>query len=141
VGIFSGVEDGPGRIRARQKKKVGNKLRRGKLVAAVADDDGATDSNGASSGDGEDAAPTAPDRESIVCLLSLSLSLRVCPFPFLQTLNPNSGHFLDTKSAAFNWRLVSDFQSPHMFLEIAEEEEEEKLWMLLQNSSLPMPPL
>jgi hypothetical protein len=66
VGIFSGVEDGPGRIRARQKKKVGNKLRRGKLVAAVADDDGATDSNGASSGDGEDAAPTAPDRESIL---------------------------------------------------------------------------
>jgi hypothetical protein len=66
VGIFSGVEDGPGRIRARQKKKVGNKLRRGKLVAAVADDDGAADSNGASSGDGEDAAPTAPDRESIL---------------------------------------------------------------------------
>jgi hypothetical protein len=29
-----------------------------------------------------------------------------------------------------------------VFLEIAEEEEEEeKLWMLLQNSSLPMPPL
>jgi hypothetical protein len=109
------------------------------LVAAVADDDGAADSNGASSGDGEDAAPTAPDRESIVCLLSLSLC--VCPFPFLQTLNPNSGHFLDTKSAAFNWRLVSDFQSPHVFLEIAEEEEEENLWMLLQNSSLPMPPL
>jgi len=28
-----------------------------------------------------------------------------------------------------------------VFLEIAEEEEEEeKLWMLLQNSSLPMPP-
>jgi hypothetical protein len=144
VGIFSGVEDGPGRIRARQKK-VGNKLRRWKLVAAVADDDGAADSNGASSGDGEDAAPTAPDRESIVCLLSLSLSLslsvRVCPFPFLQTLNPNSGHFLDTKSAAFNWRLVSDFQSPHVSLEIAEEEEEEKLWMLLQNSSLPTIPL
>jgi hypothetical protein len=80
----------------------------------------------------------------VLCLsvsLSLSLSLRVCPFPFLQTLNPNSGHFLDTKSAAFNWRLVSDFQSPHVFLEIAEEEEEEKLWMLMQNSSLPMPPL
>jgi hypothetical protein len=117
VGIFSGVVDGPGRIRARQKK-VGNKLRRWKLVAAVADDDGAADSNGASSGDGEDAAPTAPDRESIVCLLSLSLcvSVRVCPFPFLQTLNPNSRHFLDAKSAAFNWRLVSDFQSPHVFL-------------------------
>jgi len=65
VGIFSGVVDGPGRIRARQKK-VGNKLRRWKLVAAVADDDGAADSNGASSGDGEDAAPTAPDRESIL---------------------------------------------------------------------------
>jgi hypothetical protein len=59
VGIFSGVEDGLGRIRARQKK-VGNKLRRGKLVGVVAD------SNGASSGDGEDAAPTAPDRESIL---------------------------------------------------------------------------
>ncbi len=142
VGIFSGVEDGPGRIRARQKKKVGNKLRRGKLVAAVADDDGAADSNGASSGDGEDAAPTAPDRESIVSLLSLSVRLCLCPFPFLQTLNPNSGHFLDTKSAAFNWRLVSDCQYPHVFLEIAEEEEEEeKLWMLLQKSSLPMPPL
>jgi len=29
-----------------------------------------------------------------------------------------------------------------VFLEIAEEEEEEeKLWMLLQNSPLPMPPL
>jgi hypothetical protein len=29
-----------------------------------------------------------------------------------------------------------------VFLEIAEEdEEEEKLWMLFQNSSLPMPPL
>jgi hypothetical protein len=29
-----------------------------------------------------------------------------------------------------------------VFLEIGEEEEEEeKLWMLLQNSSLPMPPL
>jgi hypothetical protein len=29
-----------------------------------------------------------------------------------------------------------------VFLEIAkEEEEEEKLWMLSQNSSLPMPPL
>jgi hypothetical protein len=65
VGIFSGVVDGPGRIRARQKK-VGNKLRRLRLVAAVADDDGAADSNGASSGDGEDAAPTAPDRESIL---------------------------------------------------------------------------
>jgi len=36
-----------------------NKLRRGKLVAVVADDDGAADSNGASSGDGEDVAPTA----------------------------------------------------------------------------------
>ncbi len=79
VGIFSGVEDGPGRIRARQKK-VGNKLRRWKVVAAVADDDGAADSNGASSGDGEDAAPTAPDRESIVCPLSLSLAACV---PFL----------------------------------------------------------
>jgi hypothetical protein len=74
-------------------------------------------------------------------VFSLSLSVRVCPFPFLQTLNPNSRHFLDAKSAAFNWRLVSDFQSPHVFLEIAEEEEEEKLWMLFQNSSLPMPPL
>jgi hypothetical protein len=66
----------------------------------------------------------------------------VCPFPFLQTLNPDSGHFLNTKSAAFNWHLLSDFQSPHVFLEIAEEdEEEEKLWMLFQNSSLPMSPL
>jgi hypothetical protein len=38
--------------------------------------------------------------------------------------------------------LLSDFQSPDVFLEIAEEEEEEeKLWMLSQNSSLPMPPL
>jgi hypothetical protein len=78
---------------------------------------------------------------SLSLSLSLSLSVRVCPFPFLQTLNPNSRHFLDAKSAAFNWRLVSDFQSPHVFLEIAEEEEEEKLWMLFQNSSLPMPPL
>jgi hypothetical protein len=94
VGIFNGVEDWPGRIRARQKK-VGNKLRRGKLVAVVADDDGAADSNGASSGDGEDVAPTAPDCESIVSLLSLCvcISVCVCPFPFLQTLNPNSGHF------------------------------------------------
>jgi len=65
VGIFNGVEDCPGRIVARQKK-VGNKLRRGKLVAVVADDDGAADSNGASSGDGEDVAPTAPDCESIL---------------------------------------------------------------------------
>jgi hypothetical protein len=83
VGIFNGVEDCPGRIVARQKK-VGNKLRRGKLVAVVADDDGAADSNGASSGDGEDVAPTAPDCESIVSLLSLSLSASVCVcVPFL----------------------------------------------------------
>jgi hypothetical protein len=45
---------------------VGNKLRRGNLVAVVADDDGAADSNAASSGDGEDVAPTAPDCESIL---------------------------------------------------------------------------
>ncbi len=79
---------------------MGNKLRRGKLVAVVADDDGGADSNGASSGDGEDVAPTAPDCESIVSLLSLSVSASVCvcvcPFPFLQTLNPDSGHFLNT---------------------------------------------
>ncbi len=75
-----------------------NKLRRGKLVAVVADDDGGADSNGASSCDGEDVAPTAPDCESIVSLLSLCvcISVCVCPFPFLQTLNPNSGHFLNT---------------------------------------------
>jgi hypothetical protein len=76
VGIFNGVEDWPGRIRARQK--VGNKLRRGKLVAVVADDDGAADSNGASSGDGEDVAPTAPDCESIGSLLSLCVCIIVC---------------------------------------------------------------
>jgi hypothetical protein len=63
---------------------VGNKLRRGNLVAVVADDDGAADSNAASSGDGEDVAPTAPDCESIVSLLSLSVSASVCVcFPFL----------------------------------------------------------
>jgi hypothetical protein len=62
---------------------VGNKLRRGKLVAVVADDDGAADSNGASSGDGEDVAPTAPDCESIVSLLlCVSASVCVC-VPFL----------------------------------------------------------
>ncbi len=74
---------------------MGNKLRRGTLVAVVADDDGAADSNGASSGDGEDVPPTTPDCESIVSLLSLSLHqcVFVCPFPFLQTLNPDSGHF------------------------------------------------
>jgi hypothetical protein len=77
VGIFSGVEDGLGRIRARQKK-VGNKLRRGKLVGVVAD------SNGASSGDGEDVAPTAPDCESIVSLLALCVCISVCVcVPFL----------------------------------------------------------
>jgi hypothetical protein len=42
VGIFNGVEDGPWRIRASQKQ-VGNKLRRGKLVAVVADDDSGAD--------------------------------------------------------------------------------------------------
>ncbi len=65
------------------------------MAAVVADDDGAADSNGASSGDGEDVAPTAPDRESIVSLLSVCVCISVCvfPFPFLQTLNPNSGHF------------------------------------------------
>jgi len=45
---------------------VGNKLRRGILVAVVADDYGAADSNRASSGDGEDVGPTAPDCESIL---------------------------------------------------------------------------
>jgi len=40
---------------------VGNKLRRGKFVGAVGDDDGGAESNGASSGDGEDVAPTPPD--------------------------------------------------------------------------------
>ncbi len=76
---------------------MGNKLR-GKLVAVVANDDGAADSNGASPGDGEDVAPTTPDCESIVSLVSLCvcISVCVCPFPFLQTLNPNSGHFLNT---------------------------------------------
>jgi len=63
---------------------VGNKLRRGNLVAVVADDDGAADSNGASSGDGEDVAPTAPDCESIGSLLSLCVCISVCVcFPFL----------------------------------------------------------
>jgi hypothetical protein len=117
---------------------VGNKLR-GKLVAVVAN------SNGASPGDGEDVAPTTPDCESIVSLVSLCvcISVCVCPFPFVQTLNPNSGHFLNTNLLPLNWHLVSDFQSPHVFLEIAEEkeEEEQKPWMLSQNSSLPMPPL
>jgi len=48
-------------------------------VAVVADDDdGAADSNGASSGDGEDVAPTAPDCESIARLLSLSVCISVC---------------------------------------------------------------
>ncbi len=83
LGIFSGVEDGLGRIRARQKK-VGNKLRRGKLVGVVADDDGGADSNGASSGDGEDVTPTAPDCESIVNLLALCVCISVCVcVPFL----------------------------------------------------------
>jgi hypothetical protein len=83
VEIFNGVEDWPGRIRARQKK-VGNKLRRGKLVAVVADDDGAADSNGASSGRGEDVAPTAPDCESIVSLLCVCVCISVCVcVPFL----------------------------------------------------------
>ncbi len=99
VGIFNGVEDGPWRIRARHLK-VGNKLRRGKFVVAVAGDDGGADSNGASSSDGEDVAPTPPDCESIVSLLSLCVCISVCvcvsPIPFLQTLNPNSGHFLNT---------------------------------------------
>jgi hypothetical protein len=63
---------------------VGNKLRRGKLVAIVADDDGAADSNGGSSGDGEDVPPTAPDCESIVSLLSLCVCISVCLcVPFL----------------------------------------------------------
>ncbi len=53
-------------------------MRRGKLVAVVADDDGGADSNRASSADGEDVPPTAPDCESIVSLLSLSLSASVC---------------------------------------------------------------
>ncbi len=57
---------------------MGNKLRRGKLVAVVADDDGAADSNGASSGDGEDVAPTAADCESIVSLFSLRVCISVC---------------------------------------------------------------
>ncbi len=57
---------------------MGNKLRRGKFVAVVVDDDGAADSNGASSGDGEDVAPTAPDCESIVSLLSLCVCISVC---------------------------------------------------------------
>jgi hypothetical protein len=94
LGIFNGVENRPGRIRARQKN-VGNKLWRGKLVAVVADDDRAADSNGTSSGDREDVTPTAPDcdRKSS---LSLCLHQCVCPFPFLQTLNPNSGHFVNT---------------------------------------------
>jgi hypothetical protein len=61
---------------------VGNKLRRGKLVVVVADDHGAADSNGASSGDGEDVAPTGPDCESIVSLLSLCVCISVC-VPFL----------------------------------------------------------
>ncbi len=63
---------------------MGNKLRRGKLVAVVADDDGGVDSNGASSGDGEDVPPTAPDCESIVSLLSLAVCISVCLcVPFL----------------------------------------------------------
>jgi len=54
------------------------------LVAVVADDYGAADSNRASSGDGEDVGPTAPDCESIVSLLSLSVCISVCvSVPFL----------------------------------------------------------
>ncbi len=58
---------------------MGNKLRRGKFVAAVADD-GAADSNGACSGDAEDVAPTAPDCESISLCVCISVCVRV---PFL----------------------------------------------------------
>jgi len=57
---------------------VGNKLRRGKFVAA-APDDGAADSNGACSGDGEDVAPTAPDCVSI----SLCVCINLCFLNFV----------------------------------------------------------